>query len=61
MRPTALLIYRIYSYLPLTDIHSGTLECFLDEHVEKCSINTFLASYPSCEVVSAWYGLLPVS
>ena len=58
VRPTLLLIY---SCLPPTDIRSGTLEYFLDEHVEKCSINIFLASYPSCEVVSAWYRLLPVS
>ena len=49
-----------YSCMSLTDIHSGTLEYFLDEHIEKCSINIFLASYPSCEVVSAWYRLLPV-
>ena len=55
MRPTFLLIY---SCLPPTDIRSGTLEYFLDEHIEKCSINIFLASYPSCEVVSAWYRLL---
>ena len=47
--------------MSLTDIHSGTLEDFLDEHIEKCSINIFLASYPSCEVVSAWYRLLPLS
>ena len=51
----------IYSCMSLTDIHGGTLEYFLDEHIEKCSINIFLASYPSCEVVSAWYRLLPVS
>ena len=50
----------IYSCISLTDIHSGTLEYFLDEHMGKGSINTFLASYPSCEVVSAWYRLLPV-
>ena len=47
--------------MSLTDTHGGTLEYFLDEHIEKCSINIFLASYPSCEVVSAWYRLLPVS
>ena len=57
MRPILLLIY---SCLPPTDIRSGTLEYFLDEPIEKCSINIFLASYPSCEVVSAWYRLLPV-
>ena len=50
MTPTVLLTY---SCLPLTDIHSGTSEYVLDEHIEKCSINIFLASYPSCEVVSA--------
>ena len=58
MRSTLLLIY---SCLPPTDIRSGTLEYFLDEHIEKCSINIFLTSYPSCEVVSASYRLLPVS
>ena len=55
------IVLLIYSCISLTDIHSGTLEYFLDEHVGKCSINIFLASYPSCEVVSAWYRLLPVS
>ena len=49
MRPTVLLIY---SCLPPTDVRSGTLEYILDEHVEKCSMNIVLASYPSCEVVS---------
>ena len=49
MRQTVLLIY---SCLPLTDIHSANLEYFLDEYIEKWSINIFLASYPSCEVVS---------
>ena len=44
-----------------TDIRSSTLGYVLDEHMEKFSINIFLASYPSCEVVSAWYRLLPVS
>ena len=58
MRPTVLLIY---SCLPPTDVRSGTLEYILDEHIEKCSMNIVLASYPSCEVVSAWYRLLPVS
>ena len=58
MKPTVPLIY---SCLPLTDIHSGTLEYFLNEYIENCSINIFLASYTSCEVVSAWYRLLPVS
>ena len=57
MRPTVLLIY---SCLPPTDVHSGTLE-YIDEHIEKCSMNIVLASYPSCEVVSVWYRLLPVS
>ena len=55
------IVLLIYSCMLLTDIHSGTLEYFLDEHIEKCSINIFLASYPSCEVVSAWYRLLSVS
>ena len=55
------IVLLIYSCMSLTDIHSGTLEYFLDEHIEKCSINTFLASYSSCEIVSAWYRLLPVS
>ena len=55
------IVLLIYSCMSLTDIHSGTLEFFLDEHIEKCSIDIFLASYPSCEVVSAWYRLLPVS
>ena len=55
------IVLLIYSCMSLTDIHSGTLEHFLDEHIEKCSINIFLASYPSGEVVSAWYRLLPVS
>ena len=45
MRPTVLLIY---SCLPQTDIRSGTLEYFLDEHMERCPINIFLTSYPSC-------------
>ena len=58
MRPTVLLIY---SCLPPTDIRSGTLEYILDEHIEKCSMNIVLASYPSREVVSVWYRLLPVS
>ena len=58
MRPTVLLIY---SCLPPTDIRSGTLEYTLDEHTEKCSMNIVLASYLSCEVVSVWYRLLPVS
>ena len=43
MRPTVLLIY---SCLLLTDIHGPTLEYLLDEHVEKYSMNIFLASYP---------------
>ena len=43
------------------DANIGTLEYFLDGRVGKCSINIFLASYPNCEVVSAWYRLLPVS
>ena len=47
------IVLLIYSCISLTDIHSGTLEYFLDEHIRKCSINIFLASYPSCEVVSA--------
>ena len=55
------IVLLIYSCMSLTDIHSGTSEYFLDEHIEKCSINIFLASYPSCEVVSAWSRLLPVS
>ena len=55
MRPTVLLIY---SCLPPTDVCSGTLEYILDEHIEKCSMNIVLASYPSCEVVSV---LLPLS
>ena len=55
------IVLLIYSCMSLTDIHSGTLEYFLDEHIEKCSREIFLASYPSCEVVSAWYRLLPVS
>ena len=55
------IVLLIYSCMPLTDIHSGTSEYFLDEHIEKCSKNICLASYPSCEVVSAWYRLLPVS
>ena len=55
------IVLLIYSCMSLTDIHSGTLEYFLDEHIEKCSIGIFLASYPSSEVVSAWYRLLPVS
>ena len=38
MRPTLILIY---SCLPATDIRSGTLEYFLDEHIEKCSTNIF--------------------
>ena len=46
-------ILLIYNYLPLTDVHNGTLEYFLDEYTEDCSINIFLASYPSYEVVSA--------
>ena len=58
MRSTVLLIY---SCLLLTDIHSHTLEYVLDKHIEKCSINVVLASYPSCQVVSAWNRLLPVS
>ena len=30
------------SRLYVTDcVHSGTLEYFLDEHIEKCSINIF--------------------
>ena len=58
MRPTVLLIH---CCLPPTDIRSGTLEYILDEHIEKCSINIVLASYPSREVVSVWYRLLPVS
>ena len=58
MRPTVLLIY---SCLPPTDVRSGTLEYILDEHTEKCSMNIVLAFYPSCEVVSVWYRLLPVS
>ena len=52
MRPTVPLIY---SCLPLTDSHSGTLEYFLDEHVEKCSISIFFSSYPSCPVASACF------
>ena len=56
-----IIVLLIYSCMSLTDIHSGTLEYFLDEHIEKCSINIFLASYPSCEVESAWKRLLPVS
>ena len=55
------IVLLIYSCMSLNDIHVGTSEYFLDEHIEKCSINIFLASYPSCEVVSAWYRLLPVS
>ena len=51
MRPTVLLIY---SCLPPTDIRSGTSEYILDEHIEKCSMNIVLASYPSYEVVSVW-------
>ena len=47
MKPTVPLIY---SFLPLTDIHNGILEYFLGEHIEKCSMNIFLASYPSCEL-----------
>ena len=58
MRPTVLLIC---SCLPPTDVRSGTLEYILDEHMEKCSMNIVLASYPSCEVVLVWYRLLPVS
>ena len=44
-----------------TDVRRGTLEYILDEHIEKCSMNIVLGSYPSCEVVSVWYRLLPVS
>ena len=55
MRPILLLTY---SCLPPTDIRSDTLEYILDEHIKKCFINIFLASYPSCEVVAAWYRLL---
>ena len=51
MRPTVLLIY---SCLLLTDIHSRTLEYPLDEQIEKCSINIFLASYRCCQVVLPW-------
>ena len=60
MRPTVLLIY---SCLLLTDIHSRTLEYLLDdhEHIEKCSINIFLASYPCCQFASAWSRLPSVS
>ena len=58
MRPTVLLIY---SCLLPTHVRSGTLEYILDGHIEKCSMNIVLASYPSCEVVSVWYRLLPVS
>ena len=38
VRPTVPLIY---SCLPSTDIRSRTSEYFLDEHIEKCSINIF--------------------
>ena len=31
----------VHSCMSLTDIHSGTLEYFLDEHIERCSINIF--------------------
>ena len=55
------IVLLIYSCMSLTDIRNGTPEYFLDEHIEKCPINIFLASYPSCEDVSAWYRLLPVS
>ena len=58
IRPTVLLIY---SYLPPTDVSSGILEYILDEHMDKCFMNIVLASYPSCEVVSVWHRLLPVS
>ena len=51
MRPTVLLIY---SCLLLTDIHSRPPEYLLDEHIEKCSINIFLASYACCQIVLAW-------
>ena len=46
------IVLLIYSCMPLTDIHSGTLEYFLDEQMEKCSINIFLASYPGCDQAS---------
>ena len=35
------IVLLIYSCVSLTDIHSGTLEYFLDEHIGKCSINIF--------------------
>ena len=31
----------VHSCMSLTDIHSGTLEYFLDEHIERCSVNIF--------------------
>ena len=47
------IVLLIYSCMSLTDIYSGILEYFLDEHIEMCSVNTFVVSYPSCEVVRA--------
>ena len=31
----------VHSCMSLTDIHSGTLEYFLDEHIERCSVKIF--------------------